>query len=213
MFDLTLTFDNGPDEDVTPRVLATLACRQIPTTFFVIGRKLQEARLRRLARQARDEGHWIGNHTFSHAAPLGLQDDETVESEIRLTQELMGDLAHEDMLFRPNGGGGVIDQRLFKRAAVRHLQDQRYTCVLWNSVPGDWRDVDGWVDIAIDHCLSQPWTLMVLHDLPTGAMAHLDRFLDRVVDLGAQFRQEFPPDCVPIRRGLVVSPIDPYVSN
>jgi hypothetical protein len=54
---------------------------------------------------------------------------------------------------------------------------------------------------------------MVLHDLPTGAMAHLDRFVAEVVDSGGRFRQDFPPDCVPIVRGNVVLPLDPYLSD
>jgi hypothetical protein len=54
---------------------------------------------------------------------------------------------------------------------------------------------------------------MVLHDLPSGAMRHLETFLDRVGDVGARFRQEFPPDCVPIRSGQIVLPIEPYVST
>ena len=54
---------------------------------------------------------------------------------------------------------------------------------------------------------------MVLHDLPSGAMAHLERFVDRVEKAGARFRQDFPPECVPIRSGKIVKSIDPYVSS
>jgi hypothetical protein len=53
----------------------------------------------------------------------------------------------------------------------------------------------------------------VVHDLPTGAMDHLEDFLDRAQALGARFRQEFPPDCVPIRSGEIVLPLDAYVSS
>ena len=44
MFDLTLTFDNGPEPDVTPHVLDVLRERGIKTTFFVIGEKLGRSR-------------------------------------------------------------------------------------------------------------------------------------------------------------------------
>jgi hypothetical protein len=54
---------------------------------------------------------------------------------------------------------------------------------------------------------------MVLHDLPTGAMDHLEHFLDRASETGARFHQDFPPDCVPIRSGEIVRPIHAYVSN
>jgi len=54
---------------------------------------------------------------------------------------------------------------------------------------------------------------MVLHDLPTGAMRHLDGFLDRVADMGARLRQDFPPDCMPIVDGVVVHPVDGFVAD
>ena len=87
MFDLTLTFDNGPEPGVTPRVLDTLRERGIKATFFVIGEKLGDAERRQLAVRAHNEGHWIGNHTFTHSIPLGQQHDtETAEKEIGRTQ-------------------------------------------------------------------------------------------------------------------------------
>src|ERR1700752_5263230 len=61
VFDLTLSFDNGPEPGVTPLVLDVLAERGIRTTFFVIGEKLSDGERRKLAARAHDEGHWIGN--------------------------------------------------------------------------------------------------------------------------------------------------------
>ena len=49
---------------------------------------------------------------------------------------------------------------------------------------------------------------MVLHDLPTGAMRHLDRFLGLVGERGGRIRQEFPPDCMPMVDGEMRFPID-----
>lgn len=96
---------------------------------------------------------------------------------------------------------------------VEKLIAGSYTCVLWNSVPGDWRDPDGWLDRALADCRSRPWTLLVLHDLPNGAMAHLDEFITRLENEGFDFTQEFPPDCVPIADGKIVLPLEPYVSG
>jgi hypothetical protein len=50
--------------------------------------------------------------------------------------------------------------------------------------------------------------VLVLHDLPTGAMRHLDRFLGRLADAGARFRQDFPEGCVPMRRGRQTGALD-----
>jgi len=214
VFDLTLTFDNGPEPGVTPRVLDILGERGIRTTFFVIGEKLADPERRRLAVRAHDARHWIGNHTFTHSIPLGQQRDAgTAQNEIGRTQAAIGDLAHQDRWFRPFGGGGNLDDRLLKPSVVDYLVRNRHSCVLWNAIPRDWNDPDGWADRALDQCRSQPWTLMVLHDLPSGAMDHLESFLDRAERSGARFRQDFPPECVPIRAGEIVLPIKSYISN
>jgi hypothetical protein len=52
------------------------------------------------------------------------------------------------------------------------------------------------------------WTLVVLHDVASGAMAQLSRFLDLAGEAGSEIVQEFPDDCVPIRRGALSAPID-----
>ena len=214
MFDLTLSFDNGPEPDVTPHVLDILGKRGIKATFFVIGEKLGDPGRRLLSARAHAEGHWIGNHTYTHSVPLGRQSDpDTAGHEIARTQNLIGDLAHPQRWFRPFGSGGNLDDRLLKSSVVDHLCTGGYSCVLWNSIPRDWNDPEGWVERALAQCRSQAWSLMVLHDLPTGAMRHLNMFLDRALEAGARFRQEFPPDCVPIRAGKIVLPIEPYVSS
>jgi peptidoglycan/xylan/chitin deacetylase (PgdA/CDA1 family) len=215
MFDLTLSFDNGPDPDVTPLVLDILARRGLKTTFFVIGQKLLDSKCRALAERAHAEGHWIGNHSWTHSVPLGERPESTdlAEVEIGQTQRALGGLAHPRKFFRPFGGGGNLDSRLLNPGIVEFLEAGQYTCVLWNSVPRDWDDPDGWVARAVQHSQSQPETLMVLHDLPTGAMRHLERFLDEVENLGARLHQDFPPDCVPIVDGIVVRPIDRYVAT
>ena len=126
-----------------------------------------------------------------------LGDDSAFAEEIERTQELLGDLAHPDKLFRPPGGGGALGPHLLNPEAARTLIDGAYTCVLWNAVPGDWKNPDTWVENALALCAEREHTLLVLHDLPSGAMRHLERFLDS----GLEFTQEFPPGCVPLRRG------------
>ena len=213
MFDLTLSFDNGPDPDATPGVLDVLARRSLKSAFFVIGDKLNRPQGRALTQRAHDEGHWIGNHSWTHSVPLGQRSEPDVaQAEIGRTQDAMEGLIHPRRFFRPFGGGGNLDRRLLSASVLDYLKRGGYTCVLWNSIPRDWNDPDGWVDRAMAHCLAQPWTLMVLHDLPTGAMAHLPRFLDKVGDAGGRLRQDFPPDCMPVLDGIVVRPVDDYVT-
>jgi peptidoglycan/xylan/chitin deacetylase (PgdA/CDA1 family) len=215
MLDLTLSFDNGPDRDTTPGVLDVLARENIHSTFFVLGDKIRSPEGRRLAQRAADEGHWIGNHTMHHKIPLGEASDPiaSAHEEIDGTQALLGELLHPDHLFRPFGRGGAIGPHLLSPTALEHLTAGGYTMVLWNSIPRDWAEPDAWVDTALAHCQAQPWTLMVLHDLPTGAMRHLARFIGMAREAGANFRQDFPPDCVPLVRGTMARSMDAYISS
>ena len=204
MPDLTLTFDNGPEPGVTPGVLDLLAARGIRVTFFVIGRKAATPDGQAICARARAEGHWIGNHSWTHETPLGqLTEAGAAAAEITRTQDAIGAVAHPAKLFRPFGGGGHLDQRLLNAEAVETLRRGAFTCVLWNAVPRDFADPDGWVETALAQLEGQPWTLMVLHDLPNGAVRHLPRFLDAVRDRGLRLRQDFPPGCMPIRAGTV----------
>ncbi len=211
---VTLSFDNGPDAAITPRVLDVLASRDVKTTFFVLGSKLESPACRRLAERAVDEGHWLGNHSFSHKIPLGEDPrGDAVEREIADTERLIGRLACEPKLFRPFGGGGKIGKHLLSSAAANHLVANRYTCVLWNSVPEDWINEDAWVQRALRDCHARPWTLVVLHDFLPIATGHLDGFIGSLLDAGHRIVQEFPPDCIPIKGGCIVQPISDMVSE
>jgi peptidoglycan/xylan/chitin deacetylase (PgdA/CDA1 family) len=200
---VTLTFDNGPAPDVTPRVLDVLRERGVRATFFVVGRQLERPGARATAQRAADEGHWIGNHTLSHSVPLAeLADHAAVDREIGDTQALLGALSHPDRLFRPFGRGGIIDAALLGPHALCRLEEGGFTCVLWNSVPRDWEHPDHWVEACLTDVATRAWSVVVLHDLPTGAMDRLPALLDGLDAMGAEVVQEFPDECVPLRRGL-----------
>jgi len=199
-FDLTLSFDNGPTE-ATPQVLDLLAAHGAKATFFVLGKQMAQPRLRAHAERASAEGHWIGNHTYTHTLALGqFEDLDASVAEIADTEAAIGDLAHPDRFFRPYANGGILDRRVLNVRAADHLQSHGYTVVLWNAVPRDWERSD-WVHIALEQCAARPWSLMVLHDRYGRVLPGLDEFLPLAVKAGARFRQDFPDDCVPMRRG------------
>jgi len=209
---LTFTFDNGPEPGVTPAVLDCLARHNVKTTFFVMGRKAVTSEGSALVRREIEEGHWIGNHTFTHSTPLGRMDRAAALDEFEKAENALAWIQQPHKLFRPPGKG-QLGKHLLQPAVIEKLKAGGYSCVLWNSVPGDWRDPDGWLDRALADFESRDWTLIVLHDIPSGAMGHLDDFIVRLERAGVEFTQDFPPDCVPILDGKVVLPLEPYVNG
>ena len=117
--------------------------------FFYCRQKTDGARSSRAGRRCALRGALDRQSFFDACVPLGEKPElEYARQEIEEAQKLIGELAHADKLFRPMGGGGVIGPHLLSRAAQQFLQAGKYTCVLWSSVPGDWKDQDGWVNHA-----------------------------------------------------------------
>lgn len=200
---VTLTFDNGPYPDVTPGVLDVLRAHGIAATFFVIGRLLKEHT--DLARRALAEGHRLGNHTWSHEVALGtLHDPERTRQEVLAPHDLLTPLTDE-RLFRPLGGrgssGGSLGAHLLSPLTVELLLLHQYSVILWNAVPRDWEQPEAWVETAWGQCAEQEHSLVVLHDMPTGAMQHLERFIIGARERGFVFSQEFPESCIPMANG------------
>ena len=201
-----LTFDNGPAPNVTPHVLEVLGERGLHATFFVLGKHIATPEGMALARRIRDEGHRLGNHSYTHEIPLG-QDirRDAVARELEQTQALLDEVWSGERLFRPFGGGGILGPHLFSPAAVEWLAQHKHTCVLWNSVPGDWLDPDGWVEKALEDAEELEEMVVVLHDILPDAMAHLGDFLDALDARGHTITNAIPADCLPMVDGVATS--------
>ena len=205
---LSLTIDNGPEPAVTHAVLDVLKTRQLKATFFAIGRKLAAEGGLAAASRALAEGHRVGNHTYHHKVPLGRLTAAEAIAEIDRTEALLRPIGATSRLFRPYAGEGILHPALLHRAALAHLAAGGFTCVLWNSVPRDWIEPDLWVDRALADIDRQDWTVVVIHDIGSGAMAHLDRFLAAVEARGVAIVPELPDDCVPLRDGRAVFSVE-----
>ena len=202
---VTLTIDNGPTPGVTERVHEILGRHGVEALFFVVGRNVVDPAGRRLVEAAVADGHLVGSHTWSHTVTFGQAADAVVDRELDDGRRAVADAGGDGTLFRPYGAGGAIDERLMSRHGAERLIDDRCTCVLWNSVPGDWLDPDGWMTAALADVRRQAWSVVVLHDLPDAALGRLDEFLVRCADAGVVFTTETPQDCTPIRAGVPTS--------
>ena len=146
---VSLTFDNGPTPGVTEPVLDILATHSVQATFFAIGRKLATEEGTALGQRIVSEGHRLGGHTWSHSLQFGVADDRVIDEELASTRSAVDAAGGDGLLFRPYGAGGLIDDRLMNAYGATTLCSLGYTCVLWNVLPGDWRDAAGWVDQAL----------------------------------------------------------------
>lgn len=128
---MAITFDGAPNPPGTLNVLASLAKHGIKGTFFMEGHRLENEA--ETAIKVRDEGHEIGNHSYSH--PMFDEIDlETAKEEIEKTDLLLKEkVGVETKLFRPPAGQLNYD-------IVAQIIQMGYEVVVWSaSVPVyDW---------------------------------------------------------------------------
>jgi len=99
---VALTFDDGPDPDVTLPLLNLLRRCKVPATFFVIGKKAEGNP--ELVREILLRGHTIGNHSYHHDPLLMLRSSERLAGEIDHTQRLLAGFGIRPLVFRPPVG-------------------------------------------------------------------------------------------------------------
>jgi peptidoglycan-N-acetylglucosamine deacetylase len=97
---IALSFDDGPDPRNTPQILNILKEKHAPATFFVIGVEANNAL--DLLKREYDEGHEIGNHTYTHPAFTPNLSRTQIELELNLNERLLAStLGIKTQLFRP----------------------------------------------------------------------------------------------------------------
>jgi peptidoglycan/xylan/chitin deacetylase (PgdA/CDA1 family)/ubiquinone/menaquinone biosynthesis C-methylase UbiE len=99
---VALTFDDGPDPEVTPRLLELLARHSAPATFFVTGANAEKHP--DLIRSILHHGHSVGNHSFSHDPFLMFKRRKTLRMEIESTQTALKEFGIVPLAFRPPAG-------------------------------------------------------------------------------------------------------------
>ncbi len=135
---VAITFDDGPDPTWTPKILDVLKEKNVKATFFLIG--LEVEKYPGVAKRIYNEGHEIGNHTFTHPDISNIS-KSYFEFELNLTERLFeGKLGIKPVLFRPPYS---IDQEPDTADQVRPLelsQDMGFITVGDKIDPNDWRE-------------------------------------------------------------------------
>jgi len=136
--EVAITFDDGPDPDWTPKILDLLKKHGVKATFFQIGAEVEK--YPNVATRVFNEGHEIGNHTFTHP-DISTISKRYFEVELNLTETLFeSKYGVKPVLMRPPY---AIDEAPDTADQVRPLevaQDLGYISVGEKIDPNDWRD-------------------------------------------------------------------------
>jgi len=100
---IALTYDDGPNDPHTLRLLEVLAKHEVRATFFLIGRYVQQRP--DIALEVIRLGHIVGNHTFTHPLLIFKNDAEIREELQQCRQSLLDAVGGHSNLFRPPFGG------------------------------------------------------------------------------------------------------------
>jgi peptidoglycan-N-acetylglucosamine deacetylase len=152
---IALTFDDGPDPAVTPRILSSLSDEGVQATFFMCG--LAAERHPDLVRAVSSEGHIIGGHTWHHLDIRGFCDDAW-ETEVDRTHRLLAAMTGQRVrYFRP-------PYMAYDATALRRLRERDILPVHASVSGDDWRTPD---PHAIAQKIArelQPGSIVLLHD-------------------------------------------------
>lgn len=129
---IALTFDDGPWNKTTEKILDILKKHNIKATFFVLGQRLNKQK--EIGKKIVQEGHVIGNHTWNHPAQKNKMNQDRIESEIGQTGKLIYQITGKTTkLFRPPGG-------FLENGLADYAKERKDTVVLWSTDSKDWYD-------------------------------------------------------------------------
>lgn len=192
---IALTFDDGPDNVYTPAVLDVLKAKQVRATFFLIGNRIEE--YAETTRRIIEEGHLIGNHTYSHpntGKPLGQQLRAELE---RMEAALETFNVSSSYLFRPPYGA-------LSAPAALEVANMGYRLALWSVDSLDWRGLTK--EEVLNNIMTQiaPGRVILQHsaggpgeDL-SGSVLALSEVIDTLKQQGYTFLtmdEMFPASC------------------
>ena len=134
-----LTFDDGPNILVTPKVLDILKEENVKASFFVIGKCVDSHP--EITKRAYDEGHYIANHGYSHNNNLLYKSSDSFLTEVKKTDLAIGNAIgvsdYCSHLFRFPNGFMSPSNKSKKKEAVKLLQNIDFNYIDWNCLNND----------------------------------------------------------------------------
>ncbi|MEE1314707.1 MAG: polysaccharide deacetylase family protein [Faecalimonas sp.] len=170
---IALTFDDGPSVH-TERLLQGLEERGVKATFFVIGKYAEK--YPELVKREYEDGHLLGNHTYSHVQITRLGEEEA-RAEIIKTNQILEELTGKRVEYvRPPFG-------VWKEK----LQDLEMTPVLWTVDPLDWttKNADEIVNKVVTK--AEENAIILLHDCYKSSVDAALRIVDILQSRGYEF--------------------------
>ena len=158
---VALTFDDGPDPDVTPRLLDLLRRHGVPATFFVAGERAE--RHPELIREILYRGHTLGNHSYRHDPLLMLRSRARLREEVARTQDVLSAFDVRPLAFRPPVG--ITNPRLPGVLRALGMYCVTFSC---RALDRGNRRIAGLAAIILKKV--RPGDILLLHDVaPKGA--------------------------------------------
>ncbi|MCL6632433.1 MAG: polysaccharide deacetylase family protein [Alicyclobacillus herbarius] len=131
---LTLTFDDGPDDEYTPQILAILHHYSVSATFFCLGQQIDQCP--HILKQIAAAGHTVGNHSYSHPNLTEITSGEVLKQMTETDERIANELGSRPRWMRPPYG--AINENV-----KAQLQELGYEIILWDIDSRDWAGIPG----------------------------------------------------------------------
>lgn len=173
---IALTFDDGPNPALTPKLLDLLAARHLKATFFVVGQNAADHP--DILRRAVREGHEIGNHTWSHPN-LAKLSDEAVRHELQKTDDaITAAIGKRPTLLRPPYGSITAHQKHW-------IHDEfGYRIIIWDVDPLDWKRPGPSVVTARILKETKAGSIVLAHDIHAPTIEAMPATFDQLMKKG-----------------------------
>lgn len=181
--EIYITFDPGFENGNTERILDALKKHGVKATFFLVGNyfETQPELVKRMA----EEGHTIGNHTYSHPDMSKISDIQSFQTELQKNEALYRDILGSEMpkLYRPPQGK-------FCEENLKMAQQLGYSTVFWSLAYVDWyTDDQPTPEQAFSKLLPRihPGAVVLLHSTSSTNAEILDELLTKWEETGYSF--------------------------